>query len=144
MFKWNQSDRASGTLGYGRPLVVLKAGSSRCPSSLAMCSSSSRYHGILWPRCRSRSAITWAPRSPLGCNKENRPGGFRRVRETNKQKEGRKTEAFPSSSHPRTLMLVSNTDTTTSLSSRTSLSTFLTASSNSSSLFKTYTHTRLS
>lgn len=38
-------------------------------------------------------------------------------------------------------MLVSNTDTTTSLSRRTSVTAFLTASSNSSSLFNTCSHT---
>lgn len=38
-------------------------------------------------------------------------------------------------------MLVSNTDTTTSLSRRTSFTAFLTASSNSSSLFNTCSHT---
>lgn len=54
------------TFGYGRPLVVLKAGSNRWPNSLAMCRSSSWYHCILSPRWRRRSAITWAPNSPLG------------------------------------------------------------------------------
>lgn len=39
-------------------------------------------------------------------------------------------------SYPKTLMLVSNTDTTTSLSRRTSFTVFFTPSSNSSSLFK--------
>lgn len=42
--------------------------------------------------------------------------------------------------YPKTLMLVSNTDTTTSLSKRTSLTAFFTASSNSSSLFSTCAH----
>lgn len=195
------------TFGYGRPLVVLKAGSNRWPNSLAMCRSSSWYHCILSPRWRRRSAITWAPNSPLG---ELYEGGKKMsryivskstiinithtlqpqletlepmwntsVRHINSirkistvdcsvspitfvcmaqdtiiilqqykyqpvhvvdyisssigQEDNKTLEV---KSYPKTLMLVSNTDTTTSLSRRTSFTVFFTPSSNSSSLFK--------
>lgn len=128
------------TLGYGSPLLVLKAGSSRSPRSLAMSSSWSSYQSMCCPVSLSSTAMECPPSSPLPQQTKQktlnmclRGGAFPII-----IPQSCTLRPVPPLSHPSTRMLVSNTDTTTSLSSRTSLRTFRTASSNSVVLFRSW------
>lgn len=63
--KWLIQNCYKLTLGYGKPLLVLKAGNSRRPRSLAICSSSSWYHCMCWPPSLSITAMECPPNRPL-------------------------------------------------------------------------------
>ena len=126
------------TLGYGRPLLVLKAGSRRCPSSLAMCRSSSWYHNMRSPRFFSMMAMEWPPSRPLKTHNKRTTQDQTVRHHMLKMDSLARPEVNESFSHPRTRMLVSNTDTTMSLSSFTSDKTRRTAASNSTVLFNTW------